>query len=71
MNTRTSLPPTVHPDYDAIMAAAKARANQLRDEALDDVWQGAGHACARGLRAVTRLSHALARHAHLRQHTGG
>lgn len=70
MNTRTSLQPTVHPDYDAIVAAAKVRAGQLRGEAMDDAWQGACHATARGLRSMTRLAHALLRHAHLRQRAG-
>ncbi|MES2975717.1 MAG: hypothetical protein V4757_19010 [Pseudomonadota bacterium] len=70
MHTRASLQPTLHPDYDAIMAAARARANQLRDEAMDDAWQGARDASSRGMRTVTRLAHALARHARLRQRAG-
>lgn len=70
MSNRTSLQPALLPDYDAIVAAAKARAGRLRDEAMDDAWQGACHATARGLRSMTRLAHALDRHAHLRQRAG-
>jgi len=66
---KTFSPPS--PDYDAITAAAKVYARQLRDEAMNEAWQGVCSASMRGIRALNRYAHALARHTRFRQHTEG
>ena len=57
-------------EHDHLMDAAKARAHELRDEALQDVWTGTGDAARGVLRAANRLAHSLARHARLRRRQG-
>lgn len=57
-------------DYNRLMDAAKARALQLRSEAVEDFWNETSHAAGRALRAANRLAHSLARHARLRQQQG-
>lgn len=54
---------TTHSGRDALMAAARARAHELRDQAMDSAWHSMG-------RAAVRLGHALARHARLRRQAG-
>ncbi|MHB1198296.1 MAG: hypothetical protein ACYCZ6_01810 [Polaromonas sp.] len=53
-----------------LMDAAKARAAQLRSEAIEGFWNETGHAAGRALRAANRLAHSLARHARLCQQQG-
>lgn len=65
--------PLTPAEYDALMDAAKARAQVLRREAIDALWRDMG-----GLwqkvplvvpRAAQRLAHRLARHVQHRQKT--
>ena len=63
MNYRYFLDTTEH--Y-ALMDAAKARANELRDEALGAAWDAVGERACHTLRAANRFAHSLLRHAHLR-----
>lgn len=53
-------------EYNRLMDAAKARANALRDQALQDLWNEAGHALRDASRAANRLAHSLELHLHLR-----
>jgi hypothetical protein len=58
-----------HPtEYNRLMETAKKRALELRNDAIDDFWSGAGDAARRALRSATRLAHSIARHARLRHH---
>jgi hypothetical protein len=60
-----------HPtEYNRLMEAAKQRASQLRGDAIDDFWSGAGESARHALRSATRLAHSIARHARLRRHVG-
>ena len=53
-----------HPaDYHRAMDAAKERAGDLRRDAIDDFWNGAGDGVRHVLRSAARLAHSLARHA--------
>ena len=67
MNYRYFLDTTEH--Y-ALMDAAKARANELRDEALNAFWNDAGERARRALRAASRFAYSLKRHARLRRQHG-
>lgn len=52
-----------HPtEYNRLMETAKKRASELRGDAIDDIWSGAGDAARRALRSATRLAGSLARH---------
>ncbi|HSI53157.1 MAG TPA: hypothetical protein VK981_04245 [Ramlibacter sp.] len=53
-------------EYNRLVETAKKRSAELRSEAIDDLWTGAGDAALRALRAASRLSHSLARHARVR-----
>ena len=60
-----------HPDpysrhYQAMADAAKERAHQLRQEAINSFWDDTGHQAQRTLRAANRLAHSMLRHARLR-----
>ena len=56
-----------HPtEYNRMMETARKRASELRSEAIDDFWSGAGAAARRALRSATRLANNMARHARLR-----
>ena len=56
-----------HPtEYNRLMETAKKRASQLRGDAIDDFWSGAGVAARQALRSATRLANSIARHARLR-----
>lgn len=57
-------------EHYALMDAAKARANELRDEALDAMWNEAGERIRLALRAANRFAHSLARHRQLRRQHG-
>jgi hypothetical protein len=60
-----------HPtEYNRMMETAKKRASQLRGEAIDDFWSGAGATARQALRSATRLANSIARHGRLRQHLG-
>ena len=54
-------------EYNSLMDAAKARAHELRDEALQELWNETGDATRRMVRAANRLAHSLARHMRLRE----
>ena len=54
-------------EYNSMMETAKKRASELRDEAINDFWSGAGDAARRALRSATRLAHRIARHERLRR----
>ena len=54
-------------EYDALMEAAKARAQELRREALDALWCDMGAQCRHVPRAAQRLAYRLARHVQQRQ----
>lgn len=57
-----------HPaEYNRLMETAKKRASELRDEAATELWNDAGEAARRALRAATRLAHAIARHQRVRR----
>jgi hypothetical protein len=49
-----------------LLQAAKARANELREQAIDDFFAAAGDGARRALRAANRFAHSLVRHARLR-----
>lgn len=51
-----------------LLDAARLRAQQLREEAIADVWSGTGEAAKQALRSAQRLAASLARHARLREH---
>lgn len=57
-------------EYNRLMDSAKARALQLRSEAVEDFWNETGYAARRALRTANRFAHSLARHARLRQRQG-
>ena len=60
-----------HPtEYNRLMETAKKRASQLRSDAIDDFWTGAGEGARHALRTATRLAHSIARHARLRHRLG-
>jgi hypothetical protein len=60
-----------HPtEYNRLMETAKKRALQLRSDAIDDFWSGAGDGARQALRSATRLAHSIARHVRLRSHLG-
>ena len=67
MNYRYFVDTTEH--Y-ALMDAAKARADELRDEAMDAFWDASAEHARQALRAANRFAHSLARHAHLRRQHG-
>jgi hypothetical protein len=50
-------------EYNRLMDAAKARAHQLRSEAVADFWNDAGHGAQRAWRSAKRYARSLARHA--------
>lgn len=54
-------------EYNRMMETAKKRASELRAEAIDDFWLGAGDAARRALRSANRLAHRIARHAQVRR----
>ena len=54
-------------EHEFLMQAAKARANELRDQAIGEFVVAAGDQARRALRAANRLAHSLARHARLRR----
>ena len=57
-----------HPaEYNRLMETAKKRAAELRGDAIDEFWTGAGQAARRALRSATRLAASLARHSKLRR----
>jgi hypothetical protein len=53
-------------EYNRLLETAKKRASQLRGDAIDDFWSGAGTTARQALRSATRLAHSIARHARLR-----
>ena len=60
-----------HPtEYNRLMETAKKRASELRGDAIDDLWAGAGEGARHALRSASRLAHSIARHARLRRHLG-
>jgi hypothetical protein len=71
MNTLHPPLATPPPDYEAMMAAAKACAPRLREQAIDALWHEAGAASRRSLRAMTRLARALVRHTRQRRSLEG
>ena len=52
------------------MEAAKARSNELRDEAINAFVDQAGELARRALRAANRFAHSLLRHRKLRRQHG-
>ncbi|MEO5672934.1 MAG: hypothetical protein ABIR26_19770 [Ramlibacter sp.] len=57
-----------HPmEYNRMMETAKKRASELRNEAIDDMWSGAGEAARQAVRSATRLAHRIARHVQVRR----
>ncbi|MDB5874221.1 MAG: hypothetical protein JWQ07_3663 [Ramlibacter sp.] len=58
-------------EYNRMMETAKKRASELRADAIDDFWSGAGDAARYALRSASRLSHSIARHARIRRSLGG
>ena len=54
-------------EYNSMMETAKKRASELRDDAINDFWSGAGEAARRALRSATRLAQRIARHERLRR----
>ena len=67
MPTETLHPPLTPAEYDALVATAKARAHQLRREAVDALWRDMGGLCHAVPRAAQRLAYRLARHVQQRQ----
>ncbi len=57
---------TAH-EYSRLLDAAKARANALREQAMQDLWNETGDALRTASRAANRLAHSLARHLRLRE----
>jgi hypothetical protein len=55
---------TVH---DRLLDLAKARAAHLREQAMDDFFDAAGHSAKRALRPALRLAASIARHSRLRR----
>ena len=55
-----------HTDHARLMDAARRHAAQLRAEAIDEFWSGAGNATRRALRSAQRLATSLSRHRRLR-----
>ena len=53
-------------EYNRLVETAKKRSSELRSEAIGDFWAGADDAVRRAVRAATRLSHSIARHARSR-----
>ena len=67
MATETLHPHLTPAEYDALMAAAKARAHALRREAIAALWRDMGAQCRHVPRAAQRLAYRLARHVQQRQ----
>lgn len=65
MNTRNRIA-----DNYRLLDGAKARAAQLRQEAIAEFWSDSGDAARKALRSAQRLAHSLARHARLRGRQG-
>lgn len=59
-----------HDRHLVLMDAARSRARELRDQALDELWLDTGAAARRSLRSATRLAQRLARHALIRNAGG-
>ncbi len=57
-------------EHEFFMEAAKARANELREEAINDFVHGAGDLVRRAVRAANRFAHSLLRHRKLRREHG-
>lgn len=55
-----------HTDHARLMDAAARHAAQLRAQAIEDFWSGAGSAARRALRSAQRLAASLSRHQRLR-----
>ena len=49
-------------EYNRMMETARKRANELHDEAVTELWSGAGDATLRALRSAARFARTLARH---------
>ncbi|MBC7602885.1 MAG: hypothetical protein H7255_09530 [Ramlibacter sp.] len=58
MNTNLNRPG----EYNRLLETAKKRAAELRSEAVNNFWDGAGDAAQRAMRAAARLAVSLARH---------
>jgi hypothetical protein len=54
-------------EHARIVDAAKARAAQLRAQAIEDFFGGAAQGAGKALRSAQRLAYSLARHQRLRQ----
>ena len=54
-------------EYNRMMETAKKRSSELRSEAIDEFWTGAGDAALRAIRSATRLAHSIARHGQVRR----
>lgn len=67
MATEALHPHLTPAEYDALMAAAKARAHALRREAIAALWRDMGAQCRQVPRAAQRLAYRLARHVQQRQ----
>ena len=57
-------------EHEFFMEVAKARANELREEAINDFADGAVELVRRAARSANRFAHSLLRHRKLRQEHG-
>lgn len=53
-------------DHAPLIDLARRHAAQLRSDAIDEFWHGAGSATRRAIRSATRLASSIARHQRLR-----